>query len=208
VGTGGHTLYGGFGFLSRFRGGLLVDTVQSAKVVLANGTLVTASAQSYPDLFFALRGGGPSFGLVVEWTYLTSAAPLTTINYGINFPSSLSITQATAAYAAWQAFATSAPDALAMAAVLGAAGSGSVSLSFEGNYYGTLSEAQSVLGPLVASVGNGATLTTKSLGWIQGLEAFAGNGGSLNTMAPDAVSGFSVLWCSCAEKIFTRAHTA
>ncbi|KAF8529241.1 hypothetical protein BU17DRAFT_37576 [Hysterangium stoloniferum] len=190
VGTGGHTLYGGFGFLSRFSGGLLLDTVQSAKVVLANGTLVTASASSHPDLFFALRGGGPSFGLVVEWTYLTSAAPPTTVNYGIGFPSSFNIAQATAVYTAWQAFAASAPEALAMAAVLGRSDSGKVSLSLEGNYYGTLSKAKSVLAPLVASVGHGGTLTTKALGWIEGLEAFAGGDGTLNTSAPDGHDTF------------------
>jgi len=190
VGTGGHTLYGGFGYLSRFSGGLLLDTVQSARVVLANGTLVTVSASSYPDLFFALRGGGPSFGLVIEWTYLTSAAPPTTVRYVISFPSTLSITQATAVYTAWQAFAVSAPNALAMAAVFGRAGSGHVSLTLEANYYGTLSEAQNVLAPLVASLGHGATLQTQALGWIQGLEAFAGGDGTLSTSAPDVHDTF------------------
>ena len=54
VGSGGHTSYGGFGHLSRF-GGLLLDRVVSAEVVLANGTVVTASKDSHPDLFW-VRG--------------------------------------------------------------------------------------------------------------------------------------------------------
>ena len=51
VGSGGHTSYGGYGFLSRF-GGLLLDRVVSAEVVLANGTVVTASKDSHADLFW------------------------------------------------------------------------------------------------------------------------------------------------------------
>ena len=51
VGTGGHTLYGGFGYFGRI-GGLLLDTVVEAEVVLADGSLVVASNTSYPDLFW------------------------------------------------------------------------------------------------------------------------------------------------------------
>src|SRR4051794_31241699 len=43
VGTGGHTSYGGYGPFSRM-GGLLMDRVVSAEVVLANGSTVTASS--------------------------------------------------------------------------------------------------------------------------------------------------------------------
>lgn len=54
VGSGGHTSYGGYGPFSRF-GGLLLDRVVSAEVVLANGTVVTASKDSHPDLFWVRR---------------------------------------------------------------------------------------------------------------------------------------------------------
>jgi FAD/FMN-containing dehydrogenase len=43
------------------------------KVVTADGNLVIANAVSNPDLFWALRGGGPStFGVVVEATVKVS----------------------------------------------------------------------------------------------------------------------------------------
>ena len=66
VGAVGYTLGGGFGWLGR-RHGLCVDRVRWFRVVLADGSLVTASAEENPDLFWALRGGGHgSLGVVVE----------------------------------------------------------------------------------------------------------------------------------------------
>lgn len=63
VGVTGYTLGGGVGWLSR-RHGFAADSVVRAKVVTAYGRLVTASADSNPDLFWALRGGGANFGVV------------------------------------------------------------------------------------------------------------------------------------------------
>jgi len=49
--------------------GIGADQVLQTKVILANGTLVTASPTENEDLFFAVRGGGPgTYGVVVETT--------------------------------------------------------------------------------------------------------------------------------------------
>lgn len=41
----------------------------SARLLLANGTIIEASDDKNPDLFWALRGAGHNFGIVLEATY-------------------------------------------------------------------------------------------------------------------------------------------
>ncbi|KLO05539.1 FAD-binding domain-containing protein [Schizopora paradoxa] len=70
--SGGWVQGGGHGALSNTMG-LGVDRVLEFKVVITNGTLLTANACQNTDLFFALRGGGGgTFGVVYESTHLVS----------------------------------------------------------------------------------------------------------------------------------------
>ena len=74
VGVVGLTLGGGYGRLnSRF--GLALDCMRRARVVLADGSVVTASEDDDADLFWALRGGGSGFGVVTSLTMALHTLP-------------------------------------------------------------------------------------------------------------------------------------
>ena len=68
VGISGITLGGGVGFLVR-KHGLTVDDLLGADVVTADGEIVTVDAESHPELFWAIRGGGGNFGVVSRFRY-------------------------------------------------------------------------------------------------------------------------------------------
>jgi FAD/FMN-containing dehydrogenase len=63
VGVVGYTLGGGISWLGR-RHGLAANSVTAVELVDADGELMCLDSESEPDLFWALRGGGGSFGLV------------------------------------------------------------------------------------------------------------------------------------------------
>jgi FAD/FMN-containing dehydrogenase len=68
VGIGGITLSGGVGFLVR-KHGLTIDSLQAADVVTADGELLRADAETHPDLFWAIRGGGGNFGVATRFQF-------------------------------------------------------------------------------------------------------------------------------------------
>ncbi|KAF3033961.1 hypothetical protein E8E12_002777 [Didymella heteroderae] len=80
VGVGGLTLHGGYGLISRQKG-LTLDNLVSAQVVLADSSVVTASATENTDLFWSLRGAGAAFGIVTSFTFKTFDAPENNLVY-------------------------------------------------------------------------------------------------------------------------------
>ena len=65
VGIGGLTLGGGVGYLVR-KHGLTIDSLLAADVMTVEGELLRVDAESHPDLFWAIRGGGGNFGVATR----------------------------------------------------------------------------------------------------------------------------------------------
>ena len=68
VGIGGITLGGGVGFLLR-KYGLTIDNLLAAEIVTADGKTLQVDADTHPDLFWAIRGGGGNFGIATRFRF-------------------------------------------------------------------------------------------------------------------------------------------
>ena len=74
VGVGGLITGGGLSFFSTARG-LACDNVAAFQVVLADSSIVIASATENKDLFWALKGGSNNFGIVTRFDLYTVPIP-------------------------------------------------------------------------------------------------------------------------------------
>ena len=86
TGVAGLALGGGIGWFSR-KYGLTCDNFVSLELVLASGEVIEVSADSHPDLFWALRGGGGNYGIVTRFTFAAYAfGPLMRIGVSVYEP--------------------------------------------------------------------------------------------------------------------------
>jgi FAD/FMN-containing dehydrogenase len=169
VGIAGLTLGGGIGVLAR-KYGLTCDHLSSAKVVTADGRLVTASATSEPDLFWALRGGGGgNFGIVTEFTFDTDPAPDVTV-FSLHFPAG----SAAGVLTAWQQWIAAMPPELWANLVL--SGGPAVQCRVGGCYVGGTSGLNTLLNNLTTNAGAKPTQrTVRSLDYLGAMKYFAGS---------------------------------
>lgn len=68
VGVGGLATAGGIGFLAREHG-LTIDRLRAVEIVLADGRVVRADAETNADLFWAVRGAGGNVGIVTSFEF-------------------------------------------------------------------------------------------------------------------------------------------
>jgi FAD/FMN-containing dehydrogenase len=80
TGIAGLTLGGGLGWLMA-KHGLAADNLLSVELVTADGRVLDVNAESDPDLFWALRGGGGNFGIAASLEYRLH--PLTMVTGGL-----------------------------------------------------------------------------------------------------------------------------
>ena len=104
VGVVGYTLGGGVSWLSR-RYGLAANSVTAIELVNAEGELVRADADQNADLFWALRGGGGSFGVVTALEF--ALYPITDVHAGVLF---FPLERGAEVLRAWRRWVDSAPD--------------------------------------------------------------------------------------------------
>ncbi|MEV6971589.1 FAD-binding oxidoreductase [Hamadaea sp. NPDC051192] len=110
VGVTGYTLGGGVGWLAR-RFGFAADSVVRAQVLTADGRLLTTGPDQYPDLFWALRGGGGGFGIVTSLEF--QLYPVDQVTAGF-----LYVPLSGEAIAFYETWASTLPDELSTALVV------------------------------------------------------------------------------------------
>jgi hypothetical protein len=142
TGIAGLTLGGGLGWLMGAHG-LTIDNLRSADVVTADGTFRSVSADADADLFWALRGGGGNFGIVVSFEY--DLHPVDTVLGGMVF---YGLDQGRDVLRFYREFCATLPDeAEAYLGVLTDPNAGAPVIAMVLGYNGDLAEGERVLGP-------------------------------------------------------------
>jgi hypothetical protein len=106
VGVAGYTLGGGMSWLARSHG-LAANSVVAIEVVTADGVLRRVDETHEPELFWALRGGGGSFGVVTALEF--RLYPLTEVYAGVLF---FPLDRAAEVLEAWRQWLPSVPDSV------------------------------------------------------------------------------------------------
>ncbi|GAA1386573.1 FAD-binding oxidoreductase [Pseudonocardia kongjuensis] len=104
VGVVGYTLGGGVSWLGRAHGPA-AGQVTAAEIVTADGELLRVDDEHHPDLFWAIRGGGGSFGVVTALEF--RLFPITEVQAGALF---WPIERAAEVLHAWREWADEVPD--------------------------------------------------------------------------------------------------
>ncbi|KAK1223162.1 hypothetical protein PQX77_013967 [Marasmius sp. AFHP31] len=190
VGVGGHSAFGGFGFTSRMWG-LTLDTIKALNTVLANGTAVRVTQDNYPDLFFALRGAAPSFGITTSIEVETFAAPSYSIVYSYTWD--LDAQAAGQALIDFQTFVTNTsdlpPEFGGELTLTKGSAQGKVGFKLIGGWYGEQGgKLDQVLQPYLSKLPQPAT--NDRLGNGTYIDSVKELGGSLDLSGPDTTDTF------------------
>jgi FAD/FMN-containing dehydrogenase len=166
TGIAGLTLGGGLGWLM-CKHGLALDNLLSATMVMADGSVMQASTEENPDLFWAIRGGGGNFGIATSLEYaLHPVGPIITGGLAA-YP----LQRAREVFALFRDVCASASDDLMMAAGMLTApdGSGAKLVGVLLSHFGSAADGEAAtrpfkaLGPVMDLMGPISYCTQNSL---------------------------------------------
>lgn len=176
VAMGGWVQGGGFGYSAR-KYGMGCDRLVSARVVLADGRAVRASATDNPDLFWALRGGGGgNFGVVTAYEVTPVSIPRLTL-FNLNFRYG----DAPQLILAWQDWIASAPRELGCELMFlhstDAPAGTEPTVVLTGAYQGAQADCDRLLDGLTTAVGHpGTSRSSGELPYAQAMQQVYGCG--------------------------------
>jgi FAD/FMN-containing dehydrogenase len=145
TGVAGLTVGGGVGWLMATHG-LACDNLVRADVVTSDGSLLTASHDEHPDLFWALRGGGGNFGIVTSFEFHLHPVGPMIVGGMIVYP----LEQAREVLRFYRDFSGSASDELTAFAMLMTLPDGPRVVAIAAAWFGGLTEGETVMAPLHA----------------------------------------------------------
>ncbi|KAJ6526248.1 glucooligosaccharide oxidase [Mycena vulgaris] len=185
VGLGGHASYGGYGYTSRMWG-LTLDNILIINLVLANGTIAKASKDFNPELFWGMRGAGPSFGITTSIEFTVYPAPASVIVFQYNWH--LDVAMAATALGTFQKFVQqpNLPSEFGADLLLTRGG-----VAGNAAWHGDPSLLNGTVAPFLATMPPLNAVTFTPGNWIESVSFLAGPGSTLNTStAPDYTDAF------------------
>jgi FAD/FMN-containing dehydrogenase len=145
TGVAGLTLGGGIGHLVGLYG-LTLDNLAGATVVTAAGEVVGASERENDDLFWALRGGGGNFGVVIDFTFR-----LNPVGHMLGGVLAYRLEDAEEILTTWRDLMTGAPDKLACFGLVSRSAMSDEEGAFVSvAYFGNPAEGYEAIQPLLA----------------------------------------------------------
>ncbi|PGH17477.1 hypothetical protein AJ79_01077 [Helicocarpus griseus UAMH5409] len=177
VGVAGLTLHGGYGLSSRGKG-LALDNLVGVDLVLADGTLVSASKDENAELFWGIQGAGSSFGIITAFKFQTFTPPAENIAYEyIIPPENVTAEEVTAMIEILQDYTINKQsENMNMRFFFFPA-----SISLTGVYHGSLADYEAEINPLIEQIAPvfknwTGVVTVKEpqvFNWIEAIEYFA-----------------------------------
>ena len=166
VGIGGISTGGGITAVQRTTG-LICDNILSATIIDADGDIINVSENEYPDLLWAIRGGGGgNFGIITSYTFVIRPAPTQVGIFQITWPWE----QIDEVIDEWQRWAPSVD--VRLGTILEAFPKTNGLLRSQGIFLGHASELKKLIAPLI-NAGDPSSVIIDEVSLLEAIEFWA-----------------------------------